>query len=119
MDAAHPDDMDGRNVEGVDGSGVKTGIIGEVGCTWPLISNERKSLVDVSRGIIGHLDRTVFDVDTLHRIASSGCYLEWDLFGNEGSYYPLADIDMPNDAQRLDYIKQIADAGVPDVCNVH
>ncbi len=84
MDAAHPDDMDGRNVEGVDGSGVKTGIIGEVGCTWPLISNERKSLADISRGIIGHLDRTVFDVDTLHRIASSGCYLEWDLFGNEG-----------------------------------
>ena len=162
VDAVHPDDMDGRNVEdlaleittdiveGVDGSGVKAGIIGEVGCTWPLTSNERKSLTaaaiaqtetgaavlihpgrhpdapsqilelladsgaDLSRVIIGHLDRTVFEVDTLHRIASSGCYLEWDLFGNEGSYYPLADIDMPNDAQRLEYIKQMADSGYSD-----
>ena len=50
---------------------------------------------DISRVIMGHLDRTVFEFDALQRIAASGCYLEWDLFGNEGSYYPLAEIDMP------------------------
>ena len=159
VDAVHPGDMDVRNVEdlaleitsdivqGVNGSGVKAGIIGEVGCTWPLSSNERKSLAaaaiaqgetgaavlihpgrhpdaplqilelladagaDVSRVIMGHLDRTVFEFGGLQNIASSGCYLEWDLFGNEGSHYPLADIDMPSDAQRLDHIKRIADAG--------
>ena len=56
VDAVHPEDMDKRNVEdlaleitsdiveGVNGSGVQAGIIGEVGCTWPLTSNERKSL---------------------------------------------------------------------------
>ena len=57
VDAVHPEDMDGRRpgrsgagdyvrdiVDGVDGSGVKAGIIGEVGCTWPLTPNERKSL---------------------------------------------------------------------------
>ena len=28
----------------MDGTGIKAGIIGEVGCTWPLTDNERKSL---------------------------------------------------------------------------
>ena len=63
---------------------------------------------------MGHLDRTVFEFDALLSIAESGCYLEWDLFGNEGSYYPLAEIDMPSDAQRLGFIKRIADAGYSD-----
>ena len=160
--AVHPKDMDERTVEGlareitgdifegVEGSGVKAGIIGEIGCTWPLAPNERKSLsagamaqretgaailihpgrhpdapleilevlansgADLSRVIMGHLDRTVFEFDLLLSIAASGCYLEWDLFGNEGSYYPLAEIDMPSDAQRLDFIRLIADAGYSD-----
>ena len=56
----------------------------------------------------------MFEFDTLRTIAESGCYLEWDLFGNEGSYYPLADIDMPSDAQRLDFLRQTADAGYAD-----
>ena len=56
VDAAHPVGMDQRSVEdlaleiaadlteGVDGTGIKAGIIGEVGCSWPLTTNERKSL---------------------------------------------------------------------------
>ena len=162
VDAVLPDDMGDRSVEdlareviadvmdGVGDSGIKAGIIGEVGCTWPLTEIERKSLrasamahketgaailihpgrhpdapaeileilsnegADISRVIMGHLDRTVFDFDPLRSIAESGCYLEWDLFGNEGSYYPLADIDMPSDAQRLEFIKRIVDAGYGD-----
>lgn len=162
VDAVHPDNMESWNVEaiaqriiddisdGVDGTGIKAGIIGEVGCTWPLTENERKSLTaaaiaqretgaailihpgrhpdapaeilevlaggdaDISRVIMGHLDRTVFDMDTLGRIAASGCYLEWDLFGNEGSYYPLAELDMPSDAQRLDFIKGMVVEGYGD-----
>ena len=161
--AAHPDDMDDRSVEdlareivgdiveGVAGSGVRAGIIGEVGCSWPLEPNERKSLLasanaqqetgaailihpgrhqdspseildvlasggaEISRVIMGHLDRTVFEFDVLQRIAATGCYLEWDLFGNEGSYYPAAPgTDMPSDARRLDFIGRIADAGYTD-----
>ena len=160
--AAHPDDMDDRSVEdlareivgdiveGAGDGGVKAGIIGEIGCTWPLAPNERKALsaaamaqretgaaisvhpgrhpdappeileilanggADVSRVVMAHLDRTVFEFDALERIAASGCYLEWDLFGNEGSYYPLAEIDMPSDAQRLDFIRRAVDAGYSD-----
>ena len=162
VEAAHPKDMDERTMEdlareiigdideGVEGSGVRAGIIGEIGCTWPLAPNERKSLsaaaiaqretgaaimihpgrhpdapleilellanggADLSRVIMGHLDRTVFDFEALQSIAASGCFLEWDLFGNEGSYYPLAEIDMPSDAQRLGFIRRIADAGYSD-----
>ena len=162
VEAVHPEDMDERSVEdlareiigdivdGVEGSGVRAGIIGEIGCTWPLAPNECKSLsaaaiaqretgaamlvhpgrhpeapleilellasggADISRVIMGHLDRTVFEFDALLSIATSGCYLEWDLFGNEGSYYPLAEIDMPSDAQRLDFIERVADAGYSD-----
>ena len=55
--AVHPEDMGERSVddlareiiadvaEGVDGSGIRAGIIGEVGCTWPLATTERKSLL--------------------------------------------------------------------------
>ena len=172
--AVHPADMDERTEDdlargiigdvtvGVDGTGIKAGIIGEIGCTWPLAPNERKSLTagaiaqqetgaailihpgrhpdapaeilevlanggaDLSRVIMGHLDRTVFEFDGLLSIAESGCYLEWDLFGNEGSYYPLAEIDMPSDAQRMGFIKRIADAGYSekivigqDICTKH
>ena len=174
VDAVHPPDMDARDAddlarviigditEGADGSGIKAGIIGEVGCTWPLTPNERKSLraaalaqretgaailihpgrhpdapseildalaaadADIERVIMGHLDRTIFDLDGILRVAASGCYLEWDLFGNEASYYPLADIDMPSDAQRLDIIKRVVDAGYgarvvigQDICTNH
>lgn len=162
VDAVHPDIMDSLNADvlsqrivddirnGVDGTTFKAGIIGEVGCTWPLTDNERKSLqaaaiaqretgaailihpgrhpdapaeilevladagADIPRVIMGHLDRTIFDMDRLLSLAASGCYLEWDLFGSEGSYYPLANIDMPSDAQRLDFIKLIVDAGYAD-----
>lgn len=162
VDAVHPNDMDSRNVDviaqrivddirnGVDGTGIKAGIIGEVGCTWPLTDNERKSLLgaavaqretgaailihpgrhpdapaeildilssggaDISRVIMGHLDRTLFNAEQVLSIATTGCYLEWDLFGNEASYYPLAEMDMPSDAQRLDLIKQVVEAGYAD-----
>jgi len=155
VDAVHPEDMDSRGVDdltrqiigeledGVGDTGVKAGIIGEVGCTWPLTDNERKVLhasavaqqetgsailihpgrdekapteiievlaesgADVSRVIMGHLDRTVTKFETLQRLASTGCYLEWDLFGNESSYYPLSDFDMPSDAQRMDVIRRM------------
>ena len=58
---SHPADMDARTVEqlrdeivqdvtaGVDGTGVKAGLIGEIGCVWPLKDNERKSLIAAAK----------------------------------------------------------------------
>ena len=148
---AHPDYVEDRSedalaehiikdiINGVDGSGIKSGIIGEIGCSWPLTVNERKVLVaaviaqkktggailihpgrdegspeeifevlienkaDLSRTILGHIDRTVFDREQLLDIAGTGCYLEWDLFGNESSFYRLnPSINHPNDGTKLD-----------------
>ena len=158
--AAHPADMDSRNEDdlvqqivqdvtsGAEGTNIKAGVIGEVGCSWPLADNERKVLrasaraqrltgapvlihpgrnesspmeiievlaeagADLGRTIMGHLDRTVFQHEVLARIAGSGCYLEWDLFGRESSYYTLnPSIDMPGDAKRIDDIAWIASQG--------
>ena len=147
---------------GVADTGIKAGIIGEIGCTWPLTENERKVLgavaraqletgapvlihpgrshdspneildllsttgADLERVIMGHLDRTINSIEALIELAKTGCYLEWDLFGNESSYYPLSDIDMPSDAQRLSFIRQMTDEGYGDkivishdICSKH
>ena len=174
VDAVHPEGMDtlaepdiaaqivADITQGVGDTGVRAGIIGEIGCTWPLTANERKVLraaasaqretgaailihpgrneaapreildelaeagADIGRTIMGHLDRTVANFDTLMELASSGCYLEWDLFGNESSYYPLSDISMPSDAQRIDVIAKMVAEGygerivvAHDVCTKH
>ena len=161
--AFHPPDMDQRSedsivddivrdvTQGVDGTTIRSGIIGEVGCTWPLTDNERKVVrasgraqqitgapllihpgrdetaparivdilrevgADIERTIMGHLDRTVFQRDTLLALAQTGCYLEWDLFGREVSHYPLSPaVDMPGDAKRMDDIAWIASEGYGD-----
>lgn len=163
VDPAHPDyvgdaeedELAGQIVrdvsEGVDGTGIRSGVIGEVGCSWPLTDAERKVLrasakaqratgapilihpgrderaplqiieilqdagADLSRTIIGHLDRTVFERETLSRIGESGCYFEWDLFGNESSTYRANPaIDHPNDATKLKAISWLISQGYGD-----
>src|SRR5262249_2652469 len=59
---------------------------------------------DASKTVMGHLDRTIFDLDGFIELAKTGCTLELDLFGDEHSYYRLAPIDMPNDAVRVNYL---------------
>ncbi len=134
--------------EGVDDTGIRSGIIGEIGCSWPWTEGERKSVraavkaqqatgallmihpgrneqapqeivdtlqelgADLSRTVMMHIDRTVFNFDTLFHLASSGCGMEYDMFGEEASYYPQnPDLDIPNDAMRIDYIKRLIEAG--------
>ncbi|MFL2760265.1 MAG: phosphotriesterase [Dehalococcoidia bacterium] len=135
---------------GVGNTGIKAGIIGEIGCTWPLMPNEIKVLkasaqaqletgasilihpgrdekapieilsiladsgADISRVIMGHLDRTVSSIDILEELADTGCVLEWDLFGNEVSFYQPSDFDMPSDAERLNFIRHMIDIGLGD-----
>tara|TARA_B100000315_G_scaffold232207_1_gene244215 strand:+ start:3336 stop:4331 length:996 start_codon:yes stop_codon:yes gene_type:complete len=59
---------------------------------------------DPERVIMGHLDRTLFEEGDFTELADTGCYLEFDLFGQESSYYAHGPIDMPNDATRIDHI---------------
>ncbi|MGH2585682.1 MAG: phosphotriesterase family protein, partial [Dehalococcoidia bacterium] len=156
---SHPLDMDTRTedqiveevtrdvLHGCDGTTVRAGIIGEIGCSAPISANERKALRaaaraqqttgaallvhpgravtapleamavvtaaggDPTRTIMSHLDRTLFEPADLLELARTGCYLEFDLFGQESSYYPLAPIDMPNDATRVDHLIRLIVAG--------
>jgi phosphotriesterase-related protein len=174
VDAAHPEGMDDKTdldiasemvadlTTGVGDTGIRAGIIGELGCSWPITENERKVLragasaqrqtgaavlvhpgrnegapleilrlladagADLNRVVMGHLDRTLSDVNSVLELARSGCYLEYDLFGWESSNHGLTDFDMPNDAQRIAFVKRLIDEGharqvviAQDVCTKH
>jgi len=125
---------------------IRAGIIGEIGCTWPLLEREKKSLeasvyaqkdtgaaitihpgrhedspmeileymdlfgVDMNKVVMGHLDRTDFTYETIKKIAKTGCYLQYDCFGEEG-FYPLqfGVFNMPCDRERIEQIKKLID----------
>ena len=57
----------------------------------------REAGADLGRCSLDHLDLRVERTETLLRIAESGCFLEFDLFGHESSYYPLT---APRHAER-------------------
>jgi phosphotriesterase-related protein len=92
---------------------------------WMLVEFLRAHGADLSRVIIDHIDRTIFDDDRLFRLADAGVVLEWDLFGQEGTNYPLSGIDMPNDGKRIKDIRRVLDRGHAgqvvishDICHV-
>lgn len=136
---------------GADGTNIKCGVIGEIGCSWPLTESERKVLqatahaqtqlgcpiiihpgrnsdapfqiirilqeagADISKTVMSHLDRTIFDVSKLLEFATLGCYLEYDLFGTELlNYHFNPAIDMPNDSERIKNLRTLVDQGYED-----
>ena len=136
---------------GIDGTGIKPGVIGEVGCSWPMTECEIKVLrasaraqresgallmihpgrhldapfqildiardagADLSRTVMCHVDRTLSNRDSMRRLGDSGLVIEFDLFGNEGSFYAWnLSIDMPNDATRVDHLKWLVEQGFGD-----
>lgn len=162
IDEHHPLDIDARTEDtlveeivgdvtrGCDGTSVRAGIIGEIGCSAPMTANERKSLRaaaraqratgaarlvhpgravtapleamqvvieaggDPQRTVMSHIDRTLFDQEDMIALARTGCCLEFDLFGQESSFYPLSPIDMPNDATRIDHLRRLIAEGFGD-----
>jgi len=74
-----------------------------------------QSGADLSRTVLCHVDRAVREPQNRLRLAEKGCYLEYDLFGMEG-YYPMYErlLDVPNDAQRLNEILELVEAGFAD-----
>ena len=70
---------------------------------------------DISRTIICHVDRTLFDRKDMRDLLETGCYAEFDLFGQESAYYDLSPVvDMPNDATRVDALIDLVDGGYSD-----
>ncbi|XP_030055487.1 N-acetyltaurine hydrolase isoform X2 [Microcaecilia unicolor] len=136
---------------GADGTDIKCGVIGEIGCSWPLTESEGKVLqatahaqtqlgcpviihpgrnscapfqiirilqeagADISKTVMSHLDRTIFDENTLLEFATLGCYLEYDLFGTELLNYRFNPaIDMPSDNDRIKNLRTLVDHGYED-----
>jgi phosphotriesterase-related protein len=69
---------------------------------------------DLARVVISHVDRTLFGVDDMQRVADTGVVLEFDFFGIESTYYPFADVDLPNDGQRVRAIAELVRRGYVD-----
>ncbi|HKZ04603.1 MAG TPA: aryldialkylphosphatase [Methylomirabilota bacterium] len=160
VQAAHPAGLAARSQDditreivadvttGVGSTGVRAGLIGEIGCTWPWTDAEKRvaraavaaqrqtgaplmihpgrnprapmqimELVEKEGGnpkrtIMCHIDRTIADRKHLMDLAQTGCYLEYDLFGLETSYYPYnPDFDMPNDGGRMAQILRLIEDG--------
>jgi phosphotriesterase-related protein len=155
----HPVDMNSRTqdqitteivrdiMEGVGDTGVQAGIIGEVGCSWPLHPNEEKVLrasalaqqktgapisihpglhvdspfqildilcdagANVEQIVIGHMERTGLSRQALLRLASTGCYLEYDWFGTVLPTHPYGRVDVPSDGERIKEIAFLAHKG--------
>lgn len=81
---------------------------------------------DVDHTILGHLELRIELIETLDEVAKSGCFLEFDMFGHESSYFPNSTRDMPSDAQRLDLLEHVKELGLVDrilishdICNKH
>jgi phosphotriesterase-related protein len=135
-------------VEGAEQSGIRAGIIGEVGMSHPASRDETRILVGSTRAaratgasllvhpgrdvtspfdhldliegeglpldrvVMSHVDRTLFTLGDMIALAERGCILEFDLFGVESSYYPQnPDVDLPNDAMRANYIRDLITEG--------
>jgi len=149
--------------QGVDNTGIRAGIIGEIGCSWPWTEGERHSVEagvlaqretgapllihpgrnerapleilnfvsqlggDLRRTVMGHVERTVYDRGVLSELASTGAYINFDLFGHESSFYPLAPASyMPSDQQRIEQIEFLVSEGredrillAHDICSKH
>ena len=44
---------------------------------------------DISRTVMAHTDRTVQDRQKVLELARRGCYVEFDMFGTECSYFQV------------------------------
>lgn len=140
---------------GVGNTGVRAGVMGQLGMSLPMTDNEKVALraaaraqkltgvamkictgrspnaafeaiellnavgADLSRISFDHLDRTIRVHETLVKLAKTGCYLEYTLFGFEG-WYPCRIVlseenpvsgHIPNDADRIDEIKALIGEG--------
>ena len=81
---------------------------------------------DLSRVVLGHLDLRVQDMRILWELLELGCFLQFDLFGHESSFYGATPFDMPSDGQRLDRIVKLLEADTAsrllisqDICTKH
>ena len=144
--------------KGIGDTGVRAGIIGEIGCSWPLKTSELKVLkasalaqrrtgaaitihpgrhpdspfeiaqaldsagADLTRVVMGHMERSNLPWDRLLAFANTGCVMEYDWFGEVRPSFPygrtdayvdtkLFAVEVPSDGERLRTIGRLIDHG--------
>jgi len=136
---------------GVEETQVRAGVIGEIGCSWPMTAGEIKVLsgaaeaakrtgacliihpgldpdapvahlaaverrgLDLRRVVMAHMDHIDHarcDNKWAASIAETGCFLAFDHFGKEISYYPEeSSYEMMSDAERIRHILWLIERG--------
>lgn len=136
---------------GVGEARVRAGVVGEIGCSWPITAGESKVLggaaeaagrtgtcliihpgldpaaplahleavqkrgLDPQRVVMAHMDHVDHarcDRRWLGAIAETGCFLAFDHFGKEISYYPEeSTYEMMSDAERIRQILWLIERG--------
>ncbi|XP_021919754.1 phosphotriesterase-related protein isoform X1 [Zootermopsis nevadensis] len=70
---------------------------------------------NVKKTVMSHLDRTIIKSEDLLEFSNLGTYCQFDLFGIECSLYQMSPtVDMPSDAQRMDKVVSLIEAGKED-----
>ena len=114
----HPDEAKSlvASVRAQNATGVPISIHPGLGVETPLDAAHRviNAGGDPSRVVIGHLDNRIWDDEDFVTLAKTGVWLELDVFGKEQSFYQTGPVDKPNDAQRLNRARAVADAGYAD-----
>lgn len=65
--------------------------------------------------VMSHVDRTIFEVEEILEFCDLGTFVQMDLFGTECSYYQLNEAaDMISDAERINKIRALIEAGKTD-----
>lgn len=149
------DDLAGEFIvrvrDGFDDTGVRAGLIGEIGCSWPWTKPERRSVdaavvaqqetgaaisihpgrapeapfaivdalraagADLGRTIMCHVERRLYDAESIRRLADTGIVIEFDLFGWESSFFAQGrDVVLSSDGARMDWIESLLKAGHRD-----
>lgn len=68
--------------------------------------------LDPSRTALSHLDvRFRSDVEAYRQVAARGFYLDMDCWGRD-AYYPHVNSQLPSDAERIDVVRRLLDAGL-------
>jgi phosphotriesterase-related protein len=89
---------------------------------WAAVRILEEEQADLSRTIMCHVDHRLaskpaphsFEPEPWLELAKTGMYLEFDCFGWEESYRQRGQVDMPNDAIRLNEIMALVEAGHSD-----
>jgi phosphotriesterase-related protein len=69
---------------------------------------------DIGRVVMGHMERTGLDSERLIKLARTGCYLEYDWFGEVRPTYPYGRVDVPSDGERIKTLAYLIDEGFGD-----